>query len=298
MTRSTLLALAAATIVLAAPSHAQDRTVRVAPPHPPVYRPQVLSVTLEDQLGNTLPTYGGFALGSYGQRYNVRVHNLTGERLEAVVAVDGRDAISGQSGNATRDRGYLVPANGSVLIQGFRTSLDSVAVFRFTSPAQSYAGRLGQAYNVGQVSVAAFRERPEPVVVMPRDDRYYEGPPPPALKRAPQATPSARRESASPAGEAASRQRGYDYDRPQQGNLGTEFGEQSYHPVREVVFHRASPTVPDQRVTIRYDDAAGLRARGLLPPPRPLPPPLPIEPVDPYLDYDRWPAGRFAQPPP
>src|SRR5688572_701947 len=39
---------------------------------------------------------GTFILGQLGARYTLRVANHTGRRIEAVVSIDGRDAIDGR----------------------------------------------------------------------------------------------------------------------------------------------------------------------------------------------------------
>ena len=61
--------------------------------------------------------------------------NRTHQRIEAVVTVDGRDVISGQVGDYTKQRGYVIDAYDSVLIEGFRRSMNTVAAFRFTNRA-------------------------------------------------------------------------------------------------------------------------------------------------------------------
>src|SRR6185503_9775491 len=68
--------------------------------------------------------YGGetHLLGALGARYTLRVVNHTGRRIEAVVSVDGRDAIDGKSADVRNKRGYLVPAWGAVDIDGWRLS--------------------------------------------------------------------------------------------------------------------------------------------------------------------------------
>jgi hypothetical protein len=69
--------------------------------------------------------------------------NNSGERVEAVVTVDGRDVVSGELGNYKTQRGYVIEAYGSVVIEGFRQSLDQVAAFRFTDIGNSYSARRG-----------------------------------------------------------------------------------------------------------------------------------------------------------
>src|ERR1044071_8727584 len=121
--------------------------------------------------GDTLPTYPFkdryYVQGNDGERYTIRVTNPTANRVEAVVAVDGLDVIDGESGGL-RKRGYVVPPYGDVRIEGFRTSTDDVATFRFSSVDDSYAGMKGKARNVGVIAVALFEEQhtePQQIIV-------------------------------------------------------------------------------------------------------------------------------------
>ncbi|HTR53701.1 MAG TPA: hypothetical protein VMJ10_23565 [Kofleriaceae bacterium] len=133
--------------------------------------------------GEALPTYAFkdrfYVQGDIGQRYIIRVTNPTANRVEAVVSVDGLDVIDGDSGDL-RKRGYIVPPYGDVRIEGFRTSLDDVATFRFSSVDGSYAGAQGKARNVGVIAVAIFEEQGEP----PQQVIVQSDQPPPPPRRA------------------------------------------------------------------------------------------------------------------
>lgn len=48
-------------------------------------------------------------------------------------------------------------------------------------------------------------------------------------------------------------------ERKQAPGLGTSYGEQRFSTVRSVQFRRANPTVPDAILSLRYDDAEGVR---------------------------------------
>jgi hypothetical protein len=112
--------------------------------------------------GDTLPTYPlkdrYYVQGNAGERYIIRVTNPTPNRVEAVVTVDGLDVIDGENGDLKK-RGYIVPPYGDVRIEGFRTSIEDVATFRFSSVDDSYAGKKGKARNVGVIAVAIFEEQ-------------------------------------------------------------------------------------------------------------------------------------------
>jgi hypothetical protein len=136
--------------------------------------PYDVQVIRED--GETLPTYAAkdrfYVEGLAGQRYTIRVSNPTGHRVEAVVSVDGLDAVDGEAGDL-RKRGYIVPAYGTVNVEGFRTSLSDVATFRFSSVDGSYAGQKGKARNVGVIAVALFEEEHAPDVEMATPNTPY-----------------------------------------------------------------------------------------------------------------------------
>ncbi len=125
--------------------------------------PYDVQIITED--GDTAPTYAFkgryYVQGTDNSRYIIRVTNPTPRRVEAVVSVDGLDVVDGENGDLNK-RGYIVPAYGEVRIEGFRTSLQDVASFRFTSVDNSYAGRKGKARNVGVIAVAIFEEQAPP----------------------------------------------------------------------------------------------------------------------------------------
>ena len=258
--------------------------------------PATPQVELVDEGSQSLPTYeqGGrrYVLGQMGQRYQVRIVNPTAGRIEAVVSVDGLDAIDGRPGSLAK-RGYLVPAYGEVIIDGFRTSLESVAAFRFSSVRDSYAARTRRARNVGVVGVAFFRERPAPVVANPMappvkaapapamDDE--QGPPPSAAGEA-GSTPSPATRRAASGAPAASRP-----------GLGTQFGERLDSRVVETEFDRAG-SAPMAVSEVRYDDRDGLLSRGIQ-----LSPPVrdPRAAENDLRDTAQpFPQSRFSQPPP
>jgi hypothetical protein len=219
---------------------------------------------------------GTYVLGEPGERYNIRIDNPTAERVELVVTVDGRDAVSGEVGDYVTQRGYLVEAYGSVLVEGFRRSLDEVAVFRFTDRRDSYSSRLGTPQNVGVIGVAVFPEKPRPKKPLfrptrrpydersesRRDDgfRSSEGTGAARKSAAPAPSEPPRAAAESPRyelGDSAPKRKGGP------SNIGTEYAENQSSSVVEVAFERRSPTHPAALLSVRYDDYDGLVARGV-----------------------------------
>lgn len=275
------------------------------------------SVSVEDGLGRELPSYfhagRRYVLGEQGRRYVIRLENPTSERVEAVVSVDGRDAVSGRVGDYRRERGYVLPAYGSMVIEGFRRSLSDVAAFRFADPSQSYSSRLGTPENVGVIGVAYFSERRRVVRSEPRrpspaprsgasqryrgeDSRAAEAEAPSdgsgegerGATRAEAKRSKGRASGAAPASAPSRGDERYGEGRAQ--NLGTEYGETRASFVSEVPFERRS-SEPGWVVTLRYDDADGLSARGIE-----LWPDFVREPVS--VAPEPFPNSRFAPPPP
>jgi hypothetical protein len=266
------------------PPRASDGPVLDRPPPAAVPR-----IELVDEGAQALPAFDQagrrYVLGQMGQRYQVRIVNPTASRVEAVVSVDGLDAVDGRPANLNK-RGYIVPAYGDVTIDGFRTSLDTVAAFRFSSVRDSYAARTHHARNVGVVGVAFFGERPPPVV-------HYE---PPPLGRAAPTPPAEDAEQAPPSpspATAPSKSAGGAASASRPG-LGTQFGETRESRVVETSFVRASPS-PMTLSELRYDDRDGLLSRGIA-----IDPPVrdPRDAENELRDTAQaFPQSRFAQPP-
>jgi hypothetical protein len=237
--------------------------------HPPVQAAP--RAELVDDGQRTLPTFAHegrhFVLGTIGERYRVHIVNPTSSRVEAVISVDGLDAVDGRPA-ALGKRGYVIPAFGDVTVEGWRTSLDTVAAFRFSSVRDSFASRTEHDRNVGVIGVAFFPER-SPIVWRP-----------PVAWRG--TAPSADKAAGASVAPGA-----------QRSGLGTQFGETHDSRVGETSFVRADAG-PATVAELRYDDRAGLLARAIeLPPLR----------GERWAENARrdgaqpFPDSRFAQPP-
>jgi hypothetical protein len=258
-----------------------------------------VTMTLEDGSGYPLPTFAHqgqlYVEGLSNQAYAIRLTNNSAARVEAVVTVDGRDVVSGQLGNYKKQRGYVIEPFGSIRVDGFRQSLDHVAEFRFADVAASYGARMGTPQHAGVIGVALFYEKPQrqkktgPIAVGPSTEvsRAPEPDPFPNNRRAKASSPGeasapsfADDADAGPAAEAeaadgafessasaspSARAEGGGFAPPPEpvNELGTEYGDTVQSSVHEVQFKRHHKRKPDELFAIRYDSAAGLRARGV-----------------------------------
>ncbi len=199
--------------------------------------------------------------GKPGNEYQIVLRNRTGQRVLAVVSVDGVNAVTGQTAAASQS-GYVLGAWGRAEIAGWRKDMNDVAAFYFTALPDAYAARTGRPDNVGVIGVAVYAE-------------YLE--PPRALLEAPAAAKpeaaarsgddAANRQSAgAPAAPSAqdSQESAAPRRKMAEEKLGTGHGERLHAPTQHTAFQRASST-PNQVIAIYYDSRRNLIAQGVIP---------------------------------
>jgi hypothetical protein len=195
-----------------------------------------------------------YVAGRPGNRYAVVMHNLTGERVLAVLSIDGVNAISGQTAGASQT-GYVLAPYQRMEVRGWRKNMRDVAQFRFTDLPDSYAARTGRPDNVGVIGVAAFRERS-----YRQYDHYsdYENEYRRGKSSDDASSESAASDAAAP---SASVQNGSAAKSRQE--LGTGHGERRYDPARRTNFERES-SYPNQVASVFYDSYEALVDRGII----------------------------------
>ncbi|MBS0658035.1 MAG: hypothetical protein JSR82_07295 [Verrucomicrobia bacterium] len=127
---------------------------------------ELVAIALLDARGRALPLFSkgffapeAFVAARKGERYSILLRNDSTAKLEFVVSVDGLDVLDGKPAAYTKG-GYLLAPGQSMRVEGWRTSLQSVAAFRFGAVADSYAEKkYGDSRNVGVIGVAVFEER-------------------------------------------------------------------------------------------------------------------------------------------
>jgi hypothetical protein len=200
--------------------------------------------------------------------YGIHVSNQSGRRVGIVIAVDGRNIISGQASSLSpSERMYILRPGERQVYDGWRTGKNRVNRFYFTDASDSYAYGWNDTAQIGTIAAAVYFERH-----YDDDQKERRGGPPSA--------------------------------RPHEGP-GTGFGEDEYSPSRRVEFDPES--VAASRYFFRYEWRENLCRRGVIqcrrpPPPRDEPehwhdnPP----PRRPYADPPPAvppPNGGYAEPP-
>jgi len=95
------------------------------------------------------------------RNYGIRVRNRTAGRIGLVIAVDGRNIISGQKSDLLASEPmYVLGAYQQATYEGWRTSDSNVQRFIFTDAQNSYAEAWGDSSAMGVIAVSAFRELP------------------------------------------------------------------------------------------------------------------------------------------
>ena len=94
-----------------------------------------------------------------GESYTITLHNRSGVRQLAVLSVDGLNTIDGSDADYN-GRGWVVPAHGSVTIDGWKLDNKKAAAFTFGGKDASYAAQSGKGtQNVGVIGAAVFNEK-------------------------------------------------------------------------------------------------------------------------------------------
>lgn len=105
------------------------------------------------------PVYKAYVEAVRGRNYSVQVRNRTNQRIGVVIAVDGRNIISGDRSNLRPDeRMYVLAPYQEESYEGWRTGKNQVNRFYFTEAGDSYSAAWGDYSAMGVVAVAAFRE--------------------------------------------------------------------------------------------------------------------------------------------
>jgi hypothetical protein len=177
-----------------------------------------------------------------GERYSIRVRNHSPYRVGLVIAVDGRNIISGKKSMLQpQERMYILDPYGWGYYDGWRSSKEQVNTFYFTEAGGSYAGAWGDYSAMGVIAVASFLEQrpPEPPVYERRDSYDQRDLKEMPKKSAPQAM------------------------RPRiESQPGTGYGEEKYSPVIRVDF--VPEPVAAERHFLKYEWREALCRKGII----------------------------------
>jgi hypothetical protein len=256
-----------------------------------------LEVRIVTDDGRTLPTYPVkmkhafkkvYAEAVKGDHYRIEVRNRLGRRVGLVIAVDGRNIITGEkSWLRNSERMYILEPYGSGKFAGWRTGQERINRFYFTDVPDSYAAAFGDESAMGVITVAAYPEM-----------RHYEPPPIPMSQpfspykrgyggmgeNGSAASDRAVEAPAAPAAKSMKKEaarEGQSLD-----SAGTGYGREEYSHVETVAFEAEKRAV--ETIHFKYEWRSTLCRLGVVSCDRP-----PCRPPN-----RLWDNGGFAPPPP
>ncbi len=176
-----------------------------------------------------------------GENYSILIRNNTPDRVGVVIAVDGRNIITGKKSFLNNsEMMYIVAPYNTAKLEGWRTDQNTVHRFYFTDVKDSYSVKtFGDSSAMGVIAVSAFREKERPELLYDRKPLKDNAPAPSAGA---QAKESAKR---------------YESDA-----AGTGFGDEKFAPVTKVEFEPES--VPFKKMLVKYEWRETLCRKGLL----------------------------------
>ncbi len=195
---------------------------------------QQVSVEIVADSGLVFPTYPArsddstyrvYLEAKENARYGIRIRNHSNKRVGVVVAVDGRNIISGDKSHLrSSEQMYLLNPYEERTYLGWRTSRNDINRFYFTSEGDSYAGAWEDYSAMGVIAVAVF---PEKIELPPVYRRRYSA-----------SAPGSRQKSASLESQDAA--------------PGTGFGEEE-HSASERVYDFKPVLKPTEKYLFKYE---------------------------------------------
>ena len=176
-----------------------------------------------------------------GVNYRIVIRNNMSERLGVVIAVDGRNIITGKKSYLRNSESmYIVDSYGDASYDGWRTDKNTVHRFFFTDMDDSYATRtFDDSSAMGVIAVAVFKEKQRPRTLEKKGGKDRSSRPLPAAE-----PEKSKRES-------------------QDSDIaGTGFGDGTYSPVITVKFEPEKR--PFLKNLVKYEWREALCRKGVL----------------------------------
>ncbi|CAA6803894.1 MAG: Unknown protein [uncultured Thiotrichaceae bacterium] len=110
---------------------------------------------------NNYKNHRAYVEARKGANYKIRVRNRSNKRIAVVIAVDGRNIISGKKSYLkNNERMYVLGPHQSATYKGWRTGQNKVNRFFFTDAGNSYSASWGDHSAMGVIAAAVYREIP------------------------------------------------------------------------------------------------------------------------------------------
>ena len=172
-----------------------------------------------------MDTDRGYIIARQDERYRIRISNGNNKRVGVVIAVDGRNIISGKKSYLKpHERMYILGPHESQEYEGWRSGRNHINRFYFTGMSDSYAAHWGDQTAMGTVAVAVFQEKQQQI---------------------------RKKQNNSNAPVIKGRNRDFGNFHVQRETPGTGFGEDGRSPSRKV--HFVAQKRPSRKTFIKYE---------------------------------------------
>ena len=196
--------------------------------------------------------------------YDLRIRNPSSSRVAVALSVDGMNTIDARHTSAWEARKWVIEPYGVITIRGWQMSSDNARRFYFTTERDSYGAKLGQTANLGVISAVFFRERGQPVTVMPVTPAPKPGYSRDDVTRVPNESRRAEQGSVQGGGVNATKEKSAaPYPVPDDESAATGIGRNVPNGVRWIHMDLDPKAVSE--VTIRYEYRASLVKLGIIP---------------------------------
>lgn len=110
---------------------------------------------------NNYKNHRAYLEAKKGANYKIRVRNRSNKRIAVVIAVDGRNIISGKKSYLRNsERMYVLGPHQSATYKGWRTGQNKVNRFYFTDAGDSYSAAWGDYSAMGVIAASVYKEIP------------------------------------------------------------------------------------------------------------------------------------------
>ncbi len=209
-----------------------------------------VDVSIVTDNGHSLPFYPFksshginkvYAEAVRGDHYRIVVQNRLNRRVGVVVAVDGRNIISGQkSWLKNNERMYILEPYAVNEYSGWRTGQERVNRFYFTDVPDSYAAAFGDQSAMGVIALAVY-----PEVQRCKTPANLSTAAPQRAKE----SDAMKKDAPAARGEASQ-------------SAGTGYGREEYSPSRQVSFEPEARAA--ESILIKYEWRATLCSKGII----------------------------------
>ena len=213
-----------------------------------------------------------------GAEYELRLRNLSSDRVAVALSVDGLNTIDARHTSAWNASKWVIEPYQTITISGWQMSSERARRFYFTNERDSYGAKLGPTANLGVISAVFFRERRRITPVTPPKPIYRDRDSSEQSAR-PQETPSSKS-----SGTGTARDNRAIAPVPDEEYAATGIGRSVRHDVRWVNMDLESNAAAE--VTVRYEYYSALLRLGVVPRPR-----------EPYPLYRREDSRGFSPEP-